>query len=445
MRSESDLLGTIEVPGDALFGSQTQRAIENFPLLGQRSIGNYPTLIQALLTIKKAAAIVNGEIGCLEAPIAGAIQAAADRVLAEKRFDQFPVHFLHGGGGTSANMNANEVLANQAEVLLGGRCGEYRRVHPNEHVNMNQSTNDVYPTACHMAILRAYPPLRSVLEVLRDVLLAKGREFQHTQHLARTCYQDAVDITFADFFGGYAAFVNRSLSRLNLAVAALHSVNLGGTIVGRAGDVPAEYNRRIIPLLRRVTGDEGFHQPESLFDAAQNADEMVNVSSQLDLLARGLLKIAQDLRVLSSGPEAGLGELLVPAVQPGSSIMPGKVNPVIPEFMIQVAFKVMGNHSTCSLGLNHGELDLNVWESSMVFSILDSMELLGSGIDALTRRCLAGIRVDGRINAGHADSIIPRLTRLMHRFGYQRVNDVCKKAGGDLPVLKKLLDQTFGK
>lgn len=444
VRLESDLIGSLNVPADALYGPQTQRAIQNFPVNRQRNLGSFPTLMNALLIIKKTAAITNKDIGELQEEKALAIIHAAEKLLKNPAPEQFPLHYLHGGGGTSANMNTNEVLANLGEELLGGQRGKFQLIHPNDHVNLHQSTNDVYPTACHIAILSAFPPLKIALTDLIKTLRVKQTEHSNSIHLARTCYQDAVDITFGDFFGGYVSFVARRLSHLEIAVNSLHTVNLGGTIVGRASDVPDSYMEKIIPTLRRVTGDEEYRHPESLFDSAQNADEIVNVSSQLDLLARGLIKIAQDIRVLSSGPESGLGEISIPSVQPGSSIMPGKINPVIPEFLIQTCFKVMGNHAACAAGLNHGELDLNIWESSMVFNILDSMELLESSITVFNKKCLAGVLPVVEVNEKHADSIIPYLTRLAYQYGYQPVNDICKQANGDIKLLKILLKKEFG-
>lgn len=443
-RRETDLLGTISVPDEALYGAQTQRAVENFPVRRERTIGSFPTLVKALLRVKKAAAMVNQEIGALPGEKARAIIQAADTLLERPSPEQFPIHYLHGGGGTSANMNANEVLANLAEELLGGRRGEYRVIHPNDAVNLHQSTNDVYPTACHMAVLAAFLPLQAVLAGLAETIKTKEETYRDSVRLARTCYQDAVDITFGNFFSGYSGFVTRRLRHLEQAVDELHAVNLGGTIVGRASDVPAAYLEKVIPTLRQVTGDAAYHHPDSLFDAAQNADELASVSAQLDLFARGLVKIAQDVRVLSSGPQAGLGELLIPPVQPGSSIMPGKINPVIPEFLMQICFKVMGNHAGCSAGLDHGELDLNVWESSMVFSILESMEILENGVAVFTQSCLAGLQPVAAVNDAAADTIIPRLTRLAYRYGYQRVSAVCQQAGGDLALLAALLGQEFG-
>lgn len=443
-RIETDLLGEVKVPAGALYGAQTMRAVDNFPLGSQRTIGSFPPLIRALLLVKKAATLTNQAIGALPENRAQAIVQAADRLLQQLPPGQFPIHCLHGGGGTSANMNANEVLANLGEEILGGRRGEYRLLHPNDHVNLNQSTNDVYPTACHMAVIFQWPTLREALQRLAQALSQVGETYHAQVRLARTCLQDAVDIHFGDYLGGMASQTTRLAVRLDEVVDRLHAVNLGGTICGRLEDVPEAYLERIIAHLTSVTGDARYRPADNLFDAAQNPDEMVAVSAGLDILARSLIKIASDFRLLSSGPEAGLGEISLPAVQPGSSIMPRKINPVIPEFLIQIAFRVIGNHVMCAVGLDHGELDLNVWESSMLVSVLESMELLECGVEAFTEKCVLGMRPNPEVNSLHAHTLIPRLTRLSRRHGYQRVTQVCKQAQGDLSVLKGLLDRVFG-
>jgi len=443
MRIEHDLLGEVAVPVDALYGAQTCRAAANFSVAGQRTIGDFPSLVRAMVYVKQAAARANADIGQLDQSVADAIVEAGRQVLGRERHDQFPVHHLHGGGGTSANMNVNEVLANIAEELLGGKRGQYQLVHPNDHVNLNQSTNDVYPTACHIALILQWPALKRTLDSLATQLESKGHELRSQKRIARTCLQDAVVISFADLFGGYATFVRRCAERIDRAVDALHSVALGGTIVGRAEDAPAAYRELVILALRQVTRDGDYRGANHPFDAAQNLDDLVCVSSQLDLFARGLVKICKDLRLINSGPEAGLGEVILPAVQPGSSIMPGKVNPVIPEYAIQLCFKVTGNHAAAQAAVDHGELDLNVWESVVVFSILESMELLQSAADALGSKCIAGLRAVARRNDQHVQTIIQRLTELMKRHGYSRVTEVCKQAGRDWDRLRELLDQAF--
>ena len=442
-RVEHDLLGEIAVPADALYGAQTQRAVNNFPLQGQRAIGDFPVLVRAIIHVKQAAATANLKAGRLDSSIGRAILDAAGKILNEERYGQFPIHHLHGGGGTSANMNANEALANLAEELLGGGRGEYQRVHPNDHVNLNQSTNDVYPTACHVAVILQWPALKQALQDLADRIDAKAEELRPQQRIARTCLQDAVATSFADLLGGYAGFVKRNTDCIGRAVDELHAVSLGGSIVGRAEDVPPAYFEAVIPALCEVTGDTAYTRSKDLFDAAQNLDDLVRVSAELDIFARGLVKICQDLRLMNSGPETGFGEVILPPVQPGSSIMPGKVNPVIPEFAVQLCFKVMGNHAACRATLDHGELDLNVWESTAVFSVIESMELLQGAARALADKCISGLAVDEERNDRNAQTIIPLLTELTKRHGYASVSGICKQAKGDIHLLRRLLDKAF--
>ncbi|MCP4656721.1 MAG: aspartate ammonia-lyase [bacterium] len=439
VRIEHDLLGTIEVPAEALYGAQTQRAVLNFPLRSEKTIGDYPLLIAGLMAVKKAAAAANRRAGFLEEELAGAIDRAADTVLREPLLAHFPVHRFHGGGGTSANMNANEVLANLAEEALGGRRGEYRRVHPNDHVNRHQSTNDVYPTACHLALAAGWHETRPECERLAKTLAARAQEWRELPRLARTCLQDAVEGTYGELFGGYAGFIERATARIDTAVEALHAVNLGGTVVGQPAAVPRAYFEAVIPELRRVTGDDAWRRAANLADAFQNCDDMVNVSAQLATAARGLIKIAKDLRLLGSGPQAGLGEIRLPAVQPGSSIMPGKVNPVIPEFAIQLCLEITGLHAACAQALDHGELDLNVWESLIVFNTLDAMEHLANAATVLDGRCLRDLTVDEARSRAHAESMMPLLTRLVDEHGYARISELCRRAGGDLIELRRLL------
>jgi aspartate ammonia-lyase len=374
-----------------------------------------------------------------------AIQLATNQLMEGYSPTHFPIHYLHGGGGTSTNMNINEVLANLGEEAMGGHRGEYHLLRPNDHINLNQSTNDVYPTACHFAVLLLWPDLKKVLDNFSHQLFTLGQTYKDQTRLARTCLQDAIDINYNDYWGGMAEQIRRLTDCLDNAIDRLHVVNLGGTICGRAEDVPSSYLEHIIPNLSSVTGDSRFRISDNLYDSAQNPDDLVSVSARLDILARSLIKIAEDMRFLSSGPQAGLGEIVLPVVQQGSSIMPGKVNPVMPEFVIQIAFRVIGNHAMCVAGLDHGELDLNIWESSIIFPILESMELLIEGIKAFTIKCIQGIHPESRINDLHTNSLMPRISRLVRKYGYQRVSEVCRQANRDIKKLEYLLDQVFGK
>jgi aspartate ammonia-lyase len=444
MRIESDLLGEIGVPVGALYGAQTRRAVVNFPLNGQSRMGDWPSLIWGLVTIKQAAARANMDAGFLDARIGEAIIEAGLMLEPAEFGAHFPIHALHGGGGTSGNMNANEVLANLAEERLGGRRGEYKIVHPNDHVNLHQSTNDVYPTACHLAVIAQAQSLDAGLAALAASLEKKIEEFGNQARLARTCLQDAVAVTFADTLGGYVSMLTRQRARISEAVRGLQAVNLGGTIVGRACDAPEAYRVRVIEALREVTGFEGLRVNENLFDGAQNLDDLAAVSAALDLAARSVAKVAQDLRLLSSGPEGGLGEVVLPAVQPGSSIMPGKINPVIPEHAMHLCFRVMGLDAAARQAVNHGELDLNIWESLVAIHVLESMALLESAARVLGKRCVDGMVCVPRVNDGHVKAMMPVLTELAKKHGYSKVSAVCKEAGGDLGKLRGLIEERFG-
>jgi len=440
-RLERDFLGEVKVPQRALYGGQTQRALENFPLKGERSIGCYPTLIQALLQIKWAAALTNHKANFLETSISKAISTGAQYLINQPFTHNFPVHYLHGGGGTSANMNANEVLANYAEESLGGKRGRYQLVHPNNHVNLHQSSNDVYPSACRMAVISQWLELSYDITCLQETLRTKKLEVADKPRIARTCLQDAVNVTFGDLFGSYESLIARVSHRIGTAVEPLYTLNLGGTIVGRSSDTPEEYQENIIPLLQEVTRDAKYHQSSNLFDAAQNPDELIALSSSLEIAARSLIKISKDLRLLNSGPDTGLGEIQLPALQPGSSIMPGKINPVIPEFVIQCCFQVVGNHTTCAATIDHGELDLNVWESMSVFNILNSMNLLSQACSGLAAKCIKDLVIVSKKNDPDTKPLIPLLTDLMKSHSYSEVSRICQEAEGQTEKIRKLLKE----
>ena len=443
VRIERDSLGDVDVARSALYGAQTARAIANFPLDGQRRLGDHPEVVGGLVAVKVAAARTNAEIGALDPRVAEAIVVGSARLAEEDLGVHFPIHHLHGGGGTSANMNANEVLANLAEEHLGGQRGSYRLVDPLDHVNLNQSTNDVYPTALHIAILERRHELARALDSVSAALRSCTARFGTDVRLARTCLMDAVAVTFGDLLGGYGSAVERCAQRIDRDLDELYRVPLGGTIVGRTDAVPPGYLDRILPHLRSTTGDHHYRHPDDFFDAAQNLDDLVAVSASLAIAAGTLSKIARDLRLLASGPEGGLGELRLPAMQPGSSAMPFKVNPVIPEFVVQLCWKVGANHHLATMGHEQAELDLNVWESAVAFPILESMRLLGTAATTLAERCLAGLEPDVERNRRNADSIIPLVTELKRTHGYRDLADLVRRSGGNAEVLRGLLDERY--
>ena len=439
VRIERDALGEVEVPADALYGAQTQRAVENFPVNAQPTIGDHPDLVDGLLRCKLAAARTNLEVGVLPTDVGDALLRVGRAAIGEDLSAAFPVHARHGGGGTSANMNANEVLANLAEESLGGRRGRYERVKPLEHVNLHQSTNDVYPTALHLALLRRWEPVREALSGIIAALQERRATFAAHPRLARSCLQDAVPTTYGELLGGYVALISRALGQVEQRVHALVEVPLGGTAVGDPSDVPDAYLASILDHLSSVCEGREFSHPDPLADGLQNADTIVAVSADLAMLARALIKVAKDLRLLSSGPEAGFAEVRLPAMQPGSSAMPYKVNPVIPEFVIQLCFRVIANHREAELGLEHAELDVNVWEASTGIPTLESMALLETAGTTFAARCLQGLDVDAARNVAATQTLIPTLTELAQRVGHQEVEALVAEARGDRERLWSLI------
>lgn len=423
-RMERDIVGEMAVPAGAYYGVHTARAVENFPITGQRM---RPEMIYSLALIKKAAARVNRDAGVLPPRIADAIIEAADEVMAGKLLDQFPVDPVQGGAGTSANMNMNEVLANRAIELLGGQKGDYSIVHPNDHVNCAQSTNDVYPSAGKLAALTLMKPLSGALVALESALEEKALRFDPVVKVGRTQLQDAVPIRLGQEFRAYAAVVGRDARRVQAAEEELRVLNLGGTAIGTGVNASAAYIDRIVGEVARLSG-ERLRPAEDLIDGTQNLDGYTVVSGALKTAAVSLSKIASDLRLMSSGPLAGLGEIALPARQNGSSIMPGKVNPVIPEVVNQIAFLVIGNDATITLAVEHGQLELNAFEPILFHRLFESIASLTAGVRALTAYCVKGIRANearcGKLvqaSAGVAAALCPVV-------GYARASVLAKEA-----------------
>ncbi len=441
-RTEEDLIGALEVPACALYGVQTQRAIALYPLNGEKPLSAYPELLRGLLQVKKLAARINIETGEMEPELGEAIVMATDRLLCDMPASAFPVHAFHGGGGISSNMNVNEVIANLAnQQSFDQPLGSYAPVHPNEHVNLNNSTSDVLSTACHLAVIEKWHRLQGELELLASTFDEQGRRWQAVQKISRTCLQDAVEISFADVFGGYASLLKRNQHRLNTAVGELYRVNLGGNIIGRRGDCSDAFFNAVIKGLNRLTGSSRFEHSANLFDASQNHDDLINVSAGLDLLSRALLRIAKDFRLMASGPDTGLGELKLPAVQPGSSAMPGKINPTIPEFLVQCCMQACGRCCSVQMTHDHGELDYTPWQSVVICNLLDTMSVLESGITAFRRHCLAGVQPDIERNERNINTLIPTLIRLKQARGYSFTSRVYKETGGDLEQIRRYLDE----
>jgi len=424
-RIEQDSLGPLEVPSGALYGIQTERALQNFPISGQ---GPHPDLVWATVIVKKAAALANLRTGRLAEELARAIVSAADEILGEGRWlDQFVVDRFQAGAGTSHNMNANELLANRANELLGGSRGSYRPVHPNDHVNMSQSSNDAFPTMTRLALLRGWERSKTALILLAGMLAAKEVEFSQAVKPGRTHLQDAVPIRLGQEFGAYRATVNKAIAAVDYASAELKHMNLGATAVGTGMNATAEYRKEVVAELRELTGWD-LAAPADYFQVTQSADDFVRFSGAIRALAVELAKLADDLRLLSSGPRFGLGDVRLPAVQPGSSIMPGKVNPVMAEMLDMVCFQVIGNDLAVSLAGMHGQLDLNVFVPLIANLLPTSLGLLDNAVRAFAERCVAGISADPARLADSVRRDIALATALAPLVGYEKAAAVAKRA-----------------
>jgi aspartate ammonia-lyase len=388
-RRESDSLGEIDVPSEALYGAQTQRAVENFPISGLRP---WRAFIWSMATIKRAAAVVNRQLGLLDAEFAEAIIRAADEVIEGKWDDQFVVDPFQAGAGTSHNMNTNEVIANRATQLMGGELGEYL-VHPNDHVNMAQSTNDTIPTAIRLGCLWRLDELLDAMHGLASALRTKAEEFDDVVKSGRTHLQDAVPVRLGQEFGGYARAVERDAERIQVAGDRLRYLGIGGTATGTGLNAHPQYRRRMVATLKELSGLE-LYAAENLFESMQSMADMADFSASQRTLAISLTRIANDFRLLSSGPATGLDEIHLPAVQPGSSIMPGKVNPVMAEMLNMAMFHVMGCDATVTLAAQAGQLELNVMMPIIAHNLFEMMQVAIGSIRAFTERCVLGVQAN---------------------------------------------------
>jgi aspartate ammonia-lyase len=423
-RVERDPLGELRVPADAYYGVQTQRAVENFPISGLKAPA---PLVTATVLVKQACARANAAAGRLDHDIAGAIVAAADDILAGKLRDQFVVDVYQAGAGTSHNMNTNEVLANRAAEVLGEPKGTYARVHPNDHVNMGQSTNDVFPTATRLAILLVLPAARTSALVLADALEARERDFARVLKTGRTHLQDAVPITLGQEFGGYAANVRHAVGELDRSAESLHELNLGATALGTGLNAGDDVTRDAIGNLSKATG-LALTPAANRFRVTQSMGDVLAYSGSLRRLAVEVDKIASDLRLLSSGPRAGLAEIVLPAVQPGSSIMPGKVNPSVPEMVNQVCQQVFGCDAAILASAAAGQLELNVMMPVMAWNALHATTILGNAMQVLADRCVAGIAADETRCRELLERSTAVATALSTYIGYAQTAEIAKAA-----------------
>jgi aspartate ammonia-lyase len=423
-RTERDPLGEHPVPADAYFGIQTTRAVENFPISGLRA---HEDLVAATVVIKKAAAHANVALGRLDSRVGDAISRAADEILAGELRDHFVVDVYQAGAGTSHNMNTNEVLANRAAEMLGGARGEYTLVHPNDHVNMGQSTNDVFPTATRLALLLGHRGLLDAGRRLSASLQRKAGELESVLKVGRTHLQDAVPMTLGQEFGGYAACVARGTDDLEHAARQLKELNLGATAVGTGLNAGEDYAKLAVSNISRFTGLDVIPAADR-FRVTQSMGDVVAYSGAMRRLAVELGKIASDLRLLSMGPRAGLSEILLPAVQPGSSIMPGKVNPSIPEMVNQVCFQVVGCDTTVCVAAESGQLELNVMMPVIAWNAIHSSVILRNAMNVLRTRCVDGIAADADRCRELLDRSTAVATALSPYLGYAKTAEIAKEA-----------------
>jgi aspartate ammonia-lyase len=426
MRIEKDTLGEVRVPDDALYGAQTQRAVENYPISGLRE---HPLFIRSFILLKRAAALANRELGAMDEQLADAIVAACDRILRE--FERFRPHFVvdvfQAGAGTSFNMNCNEVIANLANLSLGGKAGEYKPVNPNDHVNMAQSTNDVFPTAIRVATLLLLEKLGPRLDQLADALDDKGDEFADVIKSGRTHLADAVPVTLGQEFKAYAAAVRRATRLLRDAAEELRILGIGGTAAGTGINTPVGYRFAVVRHLAESTSLE-LHPSDDLREAMQSQLPVVAVSAAMRNLALELTRITNDLRLLASGPITGLAEIILPAVQPGSSIMPGKVNPSLLECMNQLLFHVIGADTAVAYASQAGQLELNVMMPLMAFEITFSMEILKNFLPVYTEKCVRGIAANRERCEAYYISSPSLATALNPLIGYAAAAEIAKES-----------------
>jgi fumarate hydratase, class II len=424
-RKEYDSMGEVSTPADAYWGAQTQRAVDNFPNTGVRLQNEF---IHALALIKKNAAIVNTELGLLPADITDAVIQAATETAQGRFNDQFVVDAFQTGSGTSTNMNANEVIAGRANEILTGARGGKSPVHPNDHVNKCQSSNDVIPTAIHVAALVAVKSaLVPALTRLHEALATKAREFGNIKKIGRTHMQDAVPVTLGNEFSGYSRQIELAIRRIKDTEHSLSELALGGTAVGNGLNGRPEFARKVIELLSKDTGCR-FKEAENHFEAQAARDAAVETSGALKTLAVSMIKIANDVRLLASGPRCGIGEINIPELQPGSSIMPGKVNPVIPEVVIQIAVQVIGNDVAITGGAQWGSLELNVMMPLIAYNLLQSIDLLSRAADSFAEKCVGGITANERKCRSNIEQSLAMSTVLAPKIGYEKAAEISHKA-----------------
>lgn len=424
IRVEKDFLGEKDIPINSYYGIQTSRAIENFPITGYKI---HPELIRALGIVKKAATLSNIKVGNLDDRIGMAIANAAQEIIEGRWDSQFIVDPIQGGAGTSINMNTNEIIANRALELLGYKMGDYNTISPNSHVNMSQSTNDVFPTAIHISLLSLLDKLIETMEKMHYVFTQKADEFKDVIKMGRTHLQDAVPILLGQEFEAYSRVVVRDISRISQSRQYLYEVNMGATAVGTGLNADPIYTENVVKYLSELSGFSILGAPH-LVDATQNTDSYTEVSSALKVCVINMSKIANDLRLMASGPRTGLGEIILPARQPGSSIMPGKVNPVMAELINQVAFQVIGNDHTICMASEAGQLELNVMEPVLVHNLIESIHVMNNAFRVFTDKCLIDIKANKDILKDNVEKSVGLLTAVTPHIGYELAAKIAHEA-----------------
>lgn len=425
-RVECDFLGEVNIPNDAYYGVQSFRGSENFQITG-RSLHEFPLFITALAYTKKAAAMANHMLGALDKERSDAIVKACDDIISGKYHDQFIVDMMQGGAGTSTNMNANEVIANIALEYAGRKKGDYDYIHPNNHVNLSQSTNDVYPTSIRIATYFMTEELLKSIQRFIDALKEKEEEFDDVLKMGRTQLQDAVPMTLGQEFGAYAVTIGEDMDRITYVMRLISEINMGATAIGTQINTPDTYSEVVSEILRNET-KLPLVAAENLVEATQDTGVFIHISGVFKRYAVKISKICNDLRLLSSGPRAGLNEINLPPMQPGSSIMPGKVNPVIPEVVNQVAFQVIGNDLTVTMACEAGQLELNVMEPVIAFRLFDTISILMNATDTLTEKCIKGITANREVCMGYVENSIGLCTVLVPKIGYEASSAIAKEA-----------------
>ena len=437
-RIEKDSMGPVKVPKEAYYGAQTQRAIENFPISGWRFGREF---ISALGLIKYASAKANEDLGLLGKKIARTIQKASQEVMEGRWNDHFVLDIFQTGSGTSTNMNANEVIANRTNEILGGKKGAYQPVHPNDHVNLGQSSNDLFPTAIHIAAVTLLQHhLLPAQQNLQRALKVKKKEFHLILKIGRTHLQDALPIRLGQEFGGYARQAELGIQRIQKAMISLYELPLGGTAVGTGMNTHPRFAKKAISIINRETGYR-FREALDHFEAQGARDALVEMSGTLKTLAVSLIKIANDIRWLGSGPRCGIGEILLPETQPGSSMMPGKVNPVIPESLIQVCAQVIGNDSAITLGGLSGYFELNAMMPLIAYNLLESIRLLANAVNNFSERCIKGLKADRKRCEEMIEKSLALVTALAPRIGYEEAARIAKKAYDQRKTIRQVAQE----